>query len=497
MAEEAEFVDPTLVGEEDDDADPVINARAADAAIPDPAAQAANAIPQAANVAAGIPAQAPAQPRPANLAGVNQAPNNPGAGPLPPPVQQVANMPRNFALTPGLHDIGTAIDYGTRSGIILYQRGASALTPPFNGEPDGVTLLTERLFDRSSEMGWNHPNADILTIHTLRNGHPVQLDLIQEFGLLTMDEVLAEVMTYIGTHTRRAQNAVMMYHCIMATLTEDAHSRIVTESHRYTINGVPNGPLLFRYLLHTITIDTRATTTYIRLNMSNLDTYISVVDNDIEKFNLYVKEQRRQLKNRGEESQDLLINVFKAYLSVNDKYFVDYINRKKENYEEGGNITVDSILSDALNKFQSLKNEGLWQSKVEKDDKIVALTTQFQQMKDTLLKDKNLRLSDNVKSKSKGGKKQNKPKSKAAKKKQRDQVEAWKKVAPKTGEPQTKVHSNGKTYYWCEDHMMWCIHKPADCEERKKRVAAQEAKNKANKNNALAASFASILASDE
>ena len=470
MADETEpFDDPTIVGDEDDD-DPVIDARAADAAaFPDPAAQ---AVIQAGNVA-------------------NAA--NPVAGP---PVQGV-QAPNRFALTPGLHHIATAIDYGSRSGIILYQRGSSALVPPFSGETDGVTIFTERLFDRASEMGWNHPHADILTIDTVRNGQHVPFDLIQEFGMITMQEVLDQVMTYSGTQTRRAQNAVMMYHCIMETLTEEAHSRIVTETNRYIINGVPNGPLLFRYLLHTITIDTRATTTYIRLNMSNLDSYISVIDHDIEKFNLYVKEQRRQLKNRGEESQDLLINVFKAYLSVNDKYFVDYINRKKETYEEGGDITVDSILSDALNKFQSLKNEGLWQSKV-KEDKIVALTAQFHEMKNTLLKDKNLRLSDKIKSKpNKNGKSfKKKSKSKEARKKEIEQLEAWKKVAPKAGEPQTKVHSNGKTYHWCEDHMTWCIHLPADCDIRKKRLAAQAAKNKSNNNN-LAASFASILADEE
>ena len=155
---------------------------------------------------------------------------------------------------------------------------------------------------------------------------------------------------------------------------------------------------------------------------------------------------------------------------------------------------MDSILSVALNKFQSLKNEGLWRSKVEKDDKIVALTAQFQQIKDSILKDKNLRLSDKVKSKTKAAKKPNKPKSKASKKKQRKDLEAWKLVAPKAGEPKTKVHSYGKTYHWCEDHMMWCIHTPDQCDERKRRLEAQAKKAK---DNSLAASFASILASDE
>ena len=134
----------------------------------------------------------------------------------------------------------------------------------------------------------------------------------------------------MGTETRQAQNAVKLYDYVMESLTEDANNRIITETEQYTVNGTPDGPLLFQYLLLTITIDTRPTTIYICLALSNLDTYITVVDNDIENFNLYVKEQH----NRGEGSQDLLINIFKAYLVVSDKAFVYYINRKKETYEK-------------------------------------------------------------------------------------------------------------------------------------------------------------------
>ncbi len=40
--------------------------------------------------------------------------------------------------------------------------------------------------------------------------------------------------------------------------------------------------------------------------------------------------------------------------------------------------------------------------------------------------------------------------------------EAWKTEPPKDGEKRKK--EVGKyTYHWCKHHMMWMVHKPADC----------------------------------
>ena len=38
----------------------------------------------------------------------------------------------------------------------------------------------------------------------------------------------------------------------------------------------------------------------------------------------------------------------------------------------------------------------------------------------------------------------------------------WKKSAPAEGAAITK-HVNGKTYHWCGNHKMWCIHSEREC----------------------------------
>ena len=188
------------------------------------------------------------------------------------------------------------------------------------------------------------------------------------------------MLTYYNQQSRRAQNANTMFYCILNTITKEANSRIINEQDNYVINGVNSGPLLFKFLMNMITIDTRATITNLRMDLTNLDSYISVVQFDIDKFNLYVKEKRKQLRNRGEQSQDILVNIFKSYEMVPDQIFHNWLIRKKENYEEGSDLDVDTLMLDALNRCQSLKMEGKWQTVSPENKQIIALTAQINEI---------------------------------------------------------------------------------------------------------------------
>ena len=300
----------------------------------------------------------------------------------------------NFALTPGVSNIATPLDYSTKSGVMNYQRGTEPLTIKFDGEVGSLNTFIERLSDRAIEMGWGHTYANILDIPTTVGGTVTTYNLLQEFGRLKLQDVTAHANnSWITQQTRAAQNAVMMYYCIMASLTDDANIKILTETDKFTLQGIPDGPSLFKYLVDVVNIDTRATVTHIRTNLSNLDIQVSALNFDIEKFNLYVKEQRKQLQSRGERSDDILINLFKAYNNVPDKIFVNYILRKKESYEEGAEITVDSLMADALNRFQALKSEGRWKVESPEDKSYITLQTELAEFK-FLLKKNKLKLSD-------------------------------------------------------------------------------------------------------
>ena len=149
-----------------------------------------------------------------------------------------------------------------------------------------------------------------------------------------------------------------MYYCIINTVTEEANSKVISELEKGVINRTNSDALLFKFPSSVITIDTRATITYIPMDLTNLVTYIATIKFDINKFNLCVKEKRKQFRNRRETSHYILVILLKAYEMVQDQVFNNWLIQKKKNYEEVANVAPDSLMLDAPNHFQSLKTKG-------------------------------------------------------------------------------------------------------------------------------------------
>ena len=164
-----------------------------------------------------------------------------------------------------------------------YQRGTEALSNKFDGEVASLTTFIEKLSDRAIEMGWGHPHASILDIPTTAAGVVTKYNLLEQFGQIKLQEVIDHAThTWIGMQTKAAQNAVMMYYCTMASITEEANVKVLTETDTFIINGIPDGPNLFKYLVDAVNIDIWATVTHIRTNLSNLDGQISALNFDID-----------------------------------------------------------------------------------------------------------------------------------------------------------------------------------------------------------------------
>ncbi len=105
----------------------------------------------------------------------------------------------------------------------------------------------------------------------------------------------------------------------------------------------------------------------------------------------------------------------------------------------------------------------------EEEQHVIALQAELDEVKDS-----NLKLSKQLKSKLKAstpGTHANKGNSSTQKTKntknnsdrrRQKQDEAWKKVAPKSGEAKTMKKDN-KTWNWCIHHLAWCLHTSNDC----------------------------------
>ena len=101
-------------------------------------------------------------------------------------------------------------------------------------------------------------------------------------------------------------------------MPESAHLKIVSESEKYMNDETPAGEFLFKLMMQNAVIDTRETATYLRDNLTNLDTCMYTVNSDIDTFNWYVKVNVDGLKTRGDCTEDLVINLFKDYQVASD-----------------------------------------------------------------------------------------------------------------------------------------------------------------------------------
>jgi hypothetical protein len=241
---------------------------------------------------------------------------------------------------------------------------------------------------------------------------------------------------------------MMLFQCLKNSLTDAARAKILLHKADYTVQGnTGSGPLLLKVIIRESYNDTNATVKFIRSCLSNLDVYMKSVDSDVSKFNQYVQDQLNSLSARGQQTNDLLANLFLGYAAALDRNFVAYIGKKEDQFDEGEDIEPNRLMQLALNKYQTLVEGGKWNAPTEEEAKIIALEVEI----------KKIKAAKNAPKKSTKEEK----KSPKAKMPMMDKPK-WMTVEPAPGKPKEKK-VDGKTYYWCPHHKQWTRHKPSEC----------------------------------
>ena len=233
-------------------------------------------------------------------------------------------------------------------------------------------------------------------------------------------------------------------------------------------------------------LDTNATSTNIRTNLTKLDKYLPTIGHDITKFNTYVKILVEGLKSRGETTQDLLVNLFKGYLACSDKEFVRYITTKKDAHEEGVSINLDKLMTFADNKYKTLVQNETWNAPDANEEKILALQVELKKLKAQKGK-------SNKTNKQAPKKREKNPKVKV----KNNRLPDFFGKKPKKGDEMKPKTWKGKLWYFCGEETggkcagLWRRHKPSKCEGKAAKKAEGESdKRKLKLNPALQAAVA-------
>jgi hypothetical protein len=351
------------------------------------------------------------------------------------------------------------LDYGTKQDRDYYKQAVEKL----EGESyDGKNLpvFLKKVEGKAYQYGW----LNLLTyIH--QGNPPVTKNLLQHYGEITLNEVRQKAMTYLGTSNRNDQDSDMLYNCLRKSINDQVFAKVSREmsKYRYIINGeyIYDGPSYLMTIIEMTYTNTKANITAARDNLSNLPEFMdSLQDSNIETFNEYVKEQLETLEAGGEGTTELITNLFKGYARAKDDTFREWVRSKKLEYNDGSfNINPNGVdfMNAARKHYKDLLLSKEWMRMDEKQQSILALQTEIEEVKAQAAK----------------GKRKNEGKYNHSS----SNEWAWKKIAPRPGEPRTKKFK-GKTYYWCVNHKLWCLHKPSECKLRKESTKQENKKGK-------------------
>jgi hypothetical protein len=137
-------------------------------------------------------------------------------------------------------------------------------------------------------MGWTTGTLSIMT--NIEGGKGKEEDFINNYGTISLEQVIASELQYIDEESCYAQDTYMLYKCLMASLTSKAKKKVLIWSNQYKIgenkmsSGV-GGSAQDHHQRESHLETTNATTNQIQAKLSSLDTYITTIDSDIGRYN--------------------------------------------------------------------------------------------------------------------------------------------------------------------------------------------------------------------
>jgi len=143
-----------------------------------------------------------------------------------------------FALSPALINPGP-IDYSTTKGIKLWRGAVKPLAKElFTLEPHQFKLFLSTLTERTMVYGWE--NIINIPVNVAVQGGPTH-SLLTHYGQVTLQQVRDHAATYVNAQTRAAQNNVLLYTCLAASISPETKAKAMIFHSDYHEGQTPIG----------------------------------------------------------------------------------------------------------------------------------------------------------------------------------------------------------------------------------------------------------------
>jgi hypothetical protein len=266
---------------------------------------------------------------------------------------------------------------------------------------------------------------------------------------------------------------------IMALHSTNATAKITPWATQYMVSNHLTSLPLLKVIIHDSHIDTNARMCMIHKDLSSLNKHLVLQGYNVNKLNTFVQNMLKQLCTCGATIMDLLPYLFKGYKVAKDEDFIKYIKDKEDKYDEGSDLTPETLMVHVLNKYKTLIQAGMYNKPSKNQEKILTLKAKLQKVEKDFKKTDYSRTALQKSGRCTSG--TNTQGNNSTRKKAKP---AWMHKKP-SDEPMcnNKVKMvNGKEYFWCTHHKCYGHHKTAQCE--KKGITPMALQN-ANLSNAL------------
>ena len=117
----------------------------------------------------------------------------------------------------------------------------------FDCDPDGLMDFIQLVEERSNMIGYQDL---FLVTNNSDPANPVVRTFLQNYGILSLEQVKVHAATYALAQGRMAQESAQLYYEIINSLSATGRAKISVWSTYYTMpNGQPDGLMLLKVII--------------------------------------------------------------------------------------------------------------------------------------------------------------------------------------------------------------------------------------------------------
>ena len=400
------------------------------------------------------------------------------------------------------------IDFTTKTARRIEYATDKGLDDKYGGEPAKWSPFSRDIKLKLAQLGIT---GGVFTVGGI--------DLFTKAGTLTTAQVRAHCIPYISGDqrlTRAAQNNILAMNFLETSLTSSMRARLIPFKTEFEITfpdpdhpgstlTVPSAASYFKQLHDLITLASSQRIILLKTQARESDRLMKASNGDVGAYIAAFQEIYDELTCLNSTLDDSVVHFFKGAQVSANAVFNKWCATKHEEWIDsegylfcGRDGTLycgyDRVKALLMSKYKNMVHSGTWTttataatSSIADNAEFVALQAEVAALKGGLQAATPSSLRRNKPSPRSQARRSApstaSPASKTRNKKDRSnrsrqkKEEAWRKIAPKPGEPTSKV-VDGWSCIWCPYHQAWGAHLPDKC---RKGLEQREAASNAHK----------------